>query len=208
MKKIALFVCIASLFSGVSLASGKYTSNDGNFVVSDVNADDKTFYDSVTLQLNFGNGTFLVVNAKEKSPTLFDRPLEPQVTVEGFTIGFLGCEKSGMDQITCYLQVVNNEADREVAAIARYPDPSADNAAVGSILFDNLNNTYIAQSVTFTNITDDIFVKARLYQDIPVKLSMVFTGININASSILLFRSTFNTSFGKHFVGTFKNIKF
>jgi hypothetical protein len=205
MKKIAMIVCIASLFSGFSFASGKYTSNNGYFVVSDVNVDNQTFYDSVTLQLNFGDGTFSVVDAKKKSSTLFERPLEPQFNAEGFTIGFLGCEKSETNQITCYLQVVNNESDRELAVIAN-EEP---NSATGSILFDNLNNTYIAQSVTFTNISDDHFVKAILYQGVPVKLSMVFKGIDINASSILIFKPWFETiPLGKDFFGSFKDIRF
>jgi hypothetical protein len=67
VKKIAL-ICIVCLFSGISFASGKYTSQNGYFVVPDVNVDDKDFYDMVTVQFNFTKGTFKIVNAKPQGP--------------------------------------------------------------------------------------------------------------------------------------------
>jgi hypothetical protein len=201
MKKIALF-CIAGLFSGVSMANGKFTSSNGYFVVPKVNVDDQTFYDSVTLQLNFTNGTFSVVNAKPKPPTIFETPLEPQFNAEGYTIGLLGCESSGSSQITCHLQVVNNEADRELRVFAN-------NGSQVSLLFDNLNNSVTAASLTFANKTSTNFVETTLFQGQPVKISMVFTGININASSISTLKLyCYDPNSRRFFYGTFKDIDF
>lgn len=175
-----------------------------------MNVDDKTYYDSVTLQLNFNNGTFSIVNAKPKSSTLFAKPLEPQFNAaEGFTIGFLGCEKSGENEITCHMLVVNHDANfSQMAAIATLFDNGIPKEA-GSMLQDNLYNTYIAKSVTFNNKTDSFSVTGTLVKDIAVKLSMVFTGIDKNARSILVFKPWFATiPFGKNIFVTFKDIKF
>ncbi len=70
MKNILIFF-IVCLFSSLSLAAGKYTSENagnGSFVVSDVNVNDQDFYESVTLQFNFAKGTFKVVDAKPQDP--------------------------------------------------------------------------------------------------------------------------------------------
>lgn len=72
MKKVAL-ICIAFLFSSISLASSKYTSQNGYFVVSDVNVDDKDFYDMVTMKLDFIKGTFKIVSATKNDSTQLRR---------------------------------------------------------------------------------------------------------------------------------------
>jgi len=205
MRKIVLF-CIASLCSGISMATSNFNSQTGILVIPDVNVDGQTVYDSVTLQLNLGNGTFSVLNANPKPSTIFDTPQEPQFNTEGYTIGLFGCKTSGTNQITCYMQVVNNEADRELWVFA---DP-AFGLSPDSLLFDNLNNTYKAASITYTDVTSSQFVRVPLlFQGIPIKISMVFEGININASSISTFKPAFrDIKSGREFYGTFEDIDF
>lgn len=65
MKKITLLLT-GCLISGISLASGKFTSSNGLFVVPNVNVDNRIFFDSVTLQLNLNNGSFKIVNTQLK----------------------------------------------------------------------------------------------------------------------------------------------
>ncbi|NOT84504.1 MAG: hypothetical protein HOP02_06920 [Methylococcaceae bacterium] len=201
MKKIYLCVCVC-LFSGLSIAGGKYTSNDGYLLIPDISVNDKPAYDSVTLKLDFNTNTFSVINAKPKSTTLFDKPQEPQVTEEGFTIGSLGCEKTGASKISCYLLIVNNNADVKARL---WMDSS-----YKSLLFDNLNNTYTAKSGMISGFEGSGYTNATLFQGIPVKVRLDYEGININATSISSLKPAIeNTGTGGGvYYPTFKDIKF
>ncbi len=66
MKKLALF-CIASLCTSASMATSNYTSSTGTVMIPDVSVDGTAAYDSVTLQLNFKNNTFSVLNTSPKT---------------------------------------------------------------------------------------------------------------------------------------------
>ncbi|NOT84957.1 MAG: hypothetical protein HOP02_09355 [Methylococcaceae bacterium] len=199
MKKIALFG-IAALCSGASLATSNYTSSSGIVVIPDVNVNGTALYDSVTLRLD-SNGTYSVLNVQPKNKTISDTPLDT-LTTEGFTVSFLGCGTTGTNEITCYLRVVNNELDRPVYIHGYY------NSTFQSILYDDLNNSYAASSVTFTNKTDSSQVGATLIQGVPANASILFKNINIRAKSISAFKPSFDYSNNKQFVGNFKNIKF
>ncbi|MDD5323056.1 MAG: hypothetical protein PHD43_21080 [Methylococcales bacterium] len=203
MKKIALF-CIAILCSGATMATSNFSSQNGTLVIPDVNVDGLTVYDSVTLQLNFANGTFSVLNAQPKPSTIFNTPQEPQYTAEGYTIGSLGCATSGVNEITCYLQVVNNQADRKLR-VFNHTQSSGD-----SLIFDDLNNTYKAALVTVGNqTTDGIWVETTLIQGIPVKISIVFKNISPSAHSISAFKPLFyDLTSRREFEATFKDIDF
>jgi hypothetical protein len=189
MKKIVLF-CIACLCSGISMATSNFNSQTGILVIPDVNVDGFTVYDSVTLQLNFTTGTFSVVNAKPKPSTIFDTPQEPQYTAEGYTIGSLGCATSGVNEITCYLQAVNNQANRKLRVWNRaYTSSSTPD---GSLLFDDHNNIYEAVLVTVgSQTTDGAYIDTILIQGVPVRISMVFKNISLSAQSISAFKPLF-----------------
>ncbi len=204
MKKIALF-CIAILCSGATMATSNFSSQNGTLVIPDVNVDGLTVYDSVTLQLNFANGTFSVLNAQPKPSTIFDTPQEPQYTAEGYTIGSLGCATSGVNEITCYLQVVNNQADRKLRVWNRGFSPTS-----GFFLFDDLNNTYKAALVTVGNqTTDGAYIETTLIQGIPVRISIVFKNISPSAHSISAFKPLFyDLTSRREFEGNFKEIEF
>ncbi|MEQ1635971.1 MAG: hypothetical protein ABL903_04715 [Methylococcales bacterium] len=204
MKKIYVLVFL-SLFSGLSLAGGKFTSKDGYLVLPDISVDDKSFYDTVTLQLNFSNGTFSYISSNPKPTTLFDKPVEPQVTDEGFTVGSLGCKKTASTKVSCYLQIVNNNAD---ATVRLWLDSS-----YKSQLFDNLNNTYLAKSgMISAEETTSGYVSSILFQGIPAKIRIDFEDINATASSVSALKPAIGyTAKGKSeviFYPTFKDIKF
>jgi hypothetical protein len=197
----ALF-CTTCLCSGVSLATSNFNGSNGILLIPDVNVNGNIFYDSVTLQLDLSKGTFSVVNAQPKNTKISDKPLDTY-TAEGYSVGFLGCASSGTNEITCYLRVVNNQADRKLTV---YGDWISD---YRSRLFDNLNNTYNAASITVANGTDNNYVETTLIQGVPTNVSMVFKNIDIHAKSIAAFKPSFmDKTSNRQFQGNFINIKF
>jgi len=57
-----------------SLAVGIYNADTGYLVIPEVDVNGDTFYDNVTLKLNFTTGTFEVVNADLKPDTISTIP--------------------------------------------------------------------------------------------------------------------------------------
>jgi hypothetical protein len=196
--------CTACLCSGVSLATSNFNGSNGILLIPDVNVNGTTFYDSVTLQLDLNKGTFTVLNAKPKGISLSATPID-SFTAEGYTVGLLGCESSGTNEITCHMRVVNNEAERGLTV---YSDQSGYGI---SLLFDDLNNAYKPASITFINEPSASYVFATLSQGVPANIKMVFKGIDIRAKSISAFTPKFSAGWntnGAQFGVVFRNIKF
>ncbi|MEQ1637214.1 MAG: hypothetical protein ABL903_11015 [Methylococcales bacterium] len=195
------WLCFASLLSSTAFATSNFTGSSGILVIPDVNVNGTAVYDSVTLQLDLAKGTFSVVNAKLKDSKVSSTPLDT-LSTEGFDIGFLGCATSGTNEITCYLNVVNNELDRPLRLFGNY-------SIYSSMLYDDLNNAYTADSVKFANASGGSDVSPTLIQGVPTKASILFKNINIRAKSISAFKPYFRKqSPSKDFVGNFRNINF
>lgn len=209
MQKIGMALALC-LLSGASVAGGKFTTKDGYLVMPDISVDDKTFYDTVTLKLDFSNGTFSYISSKVKPTTLFDKPIEPQFNEEGFTVGSLGCEKTASTKVSCYLLMVNNNEDTQVTLTRSASQTSYDHQ---SLLFDNLNNTYVAKSIMLSGSeSNNSYLEKTLFQGIPVKVRLDFEGISTSANSIATVKPTFTYRSKSNsivaFSPTFKNIKF
>ncbi|NOT85918.1 MAG: hypothetical protein HOP02_14310 [Methylococcaceae bacterium] len=170
-------------------------------MVQDVNVDDQTYWDSVTLKLDIANGTFSIVDAKPKAttPTTPNQTLQ-QVKSEGYTVDFLGCAKTGnikgeLMDVSCSMQVTNNQADSMLDVSGSSPvglnenglspnqvsamPPHYGMAGVPS-LRDNFNQVY--HSATSNLKSNPSFQP----QGVPVNISFTYA-MNKNVSSISVF---------------------
>ncbi len=197
MKKIVLILILA-VTSFSSFATSNYTSATGNVVIPDVSVDGKTYYDSVTLKLNFANGTFSVLSATPKNAAISTTPLQT-FSSNNAKVDFMGCTQDGTNQITCYVNFTNNGNDSIFWFYGNYGGTST--------LYDNLGNSYTAQVSAFSKTSSSI--SSNVLQGVPVQVSFTFTGINIHATSITAFEPEFySQATGNDFTAIFKNITF
>lgn len=195
MRKIALVLSLL-LISTYSFATANFTSGTGVFVVPDVSVDGTKNYKSVTLQLNFANNTFTILDATEKdtsfSPTALD-----SITGNGLKAEFYGCARSGHNQITCLTKIVSTTTDMSVLI----------NHNLRSKLFDNLGREYAAEISAFD--TSNNAIDVNLILGVPVEVKFIFKDIDIQATSVSAFKpSYYNRDNGKFIDGDFRNIGF
>jgi len=179
MNSVVQFILLFSLAS-VCFAQGEYTSKDGNLVVTDVSVDDQLLFDSVTLNLDFSSGTFSIKEVKEITKAAPGTPLQSFESVNGYTVDFLGCQRTGKihnfdsgDQrvVLCDTQITNHSIDRIIT-----PFDSS------TRLTDNLLQDKGALYVLSGGIRED-FIDIFLRTEQTVKVSFEFW-LNINSTSI------------------------
>lgn len=171
------------IFNIACFASTNFTSSDGNLVIPDVSVNGDKNYNNVTLQLDFDNGTFKVLDTQPKTTTISDTPLQSQTlsysSFEKYKFDFFGCERSGHNQISCYV---------DVTAYSDYPPIIL---ATYSSLYDNQGREYLAASITISDtpiIVDQVFPSIK---DTPIRVRYFFDNFNIHATSISVFKPTF-----------------
>lgn len=194
MTKKLLVVLSFLLANSVCLAVTNFTSSDGNLTIPDVSVDGNKRYDLVTLQLNFSNGTFKVMNVVPKM-AIPEIPLQTQ-TKENYKFDFLGCLKTELNQVTCYL-------DATLTSI--YPpfrdEPMSrlyDGLLSASLAFlsDNSGRSYITSNIT---AFDKSIINAEfpLILEIPARIKYTFNDFDTRISSFSSFKPSFNgTYFG------------
>lgn len=198
MKKIALVLSLL-LISTYSFATANFTSGTGIFLVPDVSVDGTTNYKSVTLELNFTNQTFAVIDATPKDTSFSATPLE-SVTANGLKTEFYGCARSGHNQISCLTKVISNTVDQSmILNVARY-------TSAPSQLFDNLGKQYNAK-VSALDQQSNTALTVNLIQGVPVEVKFIFDDIDIQATSISAFKPHFRGGSGV-IEGNFRNISF
>ncbi|MFZ1850701.1 MAG: hypothetical protein WAU15_00430 [Nitrosomonas sp.] len=199
MRKIALVLSLL-LISTYSFATANFTSGTGVFVVPDVSVDGTKNYKSVTLQLNFANNTFTILDATEKdtsfSPTALD-----SITGNGLKAEFYGCARSGHNQITCLTKIVSTTVDQKMTLNLTFNS----GYSYPSQLFDDLGKEYKA-TVSALDKSDRSLV-INLIQGVPVEVKFVFDDIDIQAKSISAFKPHFTGDSGV-IEGNFRNISF
>ncbi len=154
----------------------------------DVSVDGKTNYDSVTIQFDFNKGTFNILSAIAHNTAISKTPLQTFKS-SGFVYDFLGCQRTGTNEITCYTNITNTGNDAALST-GFYGD--------NSYLYDDLSNQYKLSSLTILNQTVTLspccfgYLNLTYIQGIPVLAAYTFTGFNIHATSITIFQPWFS----------------
>jgi len=185
MKKIMLTLCLM-IMSASSFAIVNFSTSTGALVMRDVVVDDKTVYDSVTLQLNLVNGTFTILDATLKD-TSFSKNVIDSVTENGLKVDFYGCALTGKNQITCMTKIVAiNDNLLMHVNILQIPNVNG-----GSRLWDNLSNEYSPSTAVALDKTSTANLQFNLIQGIPVEVKFIYNSIKSNAESISIFQPQF-----------------
>lgn len=205
MRKLLLILNLL-IFNIPCFASANFTSSEGNLVIPDVSVNGDKNYSNVTLHLDFDKGTFKVLDAQPKTTTISDTPLQSQTLTfnffENYKFDFFGCERSGQNQISCYVDVTMS---------SDYPRLFS---ATYSLLFDNQGREYLATVITIsdTPITFDQRLPSK--KDTPIRIKYIFDNFNIHAASISVFKPTFydletyGGDVAKNYFIEFRNISF
>lgn len=183
------------LISTYSFATANFTSGTGVFLVPDVSVDGTKNYKSVTLQLNFANNTFTILDATPKDTSFSPTALET-VTENGLKVDFHGCARSGNNQITCLTKIVSTTTDMSTTF----------NHNNRSQLFDNLGRQYAAEVSAYD--INASFINANLVLGVPVEVKYIFKEIDIQANSVSAFKPSYlNRGANKYIEGNFRSMK-
>lgn len=170
-----------------SYAISNFSAGTGVLVLPRVDVDGNTFYDNVSLELDFSTGTFKVLNATPSVPPQPDQIIETQ-TVENFSLGFQGCFRSGRDEVRCYMKITNNDFDKDLEVNVSRSCCSAS----FSRLFDDLSNEYTASKITIANTEINSSAgSATLIRGIPATAVFIFEDISPSANILTLFQPGF-----------------
>jgi hypothetical protein len=203
MKKILLFLCLL-LISTASFATANFTSATGIFLVPNVSVNGTANYESVTLQLDLSSGTFSVLDATLKDTSFSDDALET-LTSNGLKIDFFGCAMTGHNQISCKTKVVSLNNDQRVVmnsfqtGLGKIFDPT--------LAFDNLGRQYTAITTAFDTSSDQSLT-INVIQGVPAEVQFIFNDIDIQATSISVFKPKFLNGDNQSITGNFRNINF
>lgn len=173
MRNIILVVSLLCSCT-ICFASSSFTTNNGHLTISNLSIDGNTTYSNVTLQLDIANGTFEILDLTPKASTISQTPLS-SFEQQDLKFEFFGCSRSGLNQVSCHVDVTNYLNDRDLI-ISGFP---------GSILFDNSGRYYFPIITVFEETGGSI--TTTLIQGIPVRVIYVFDNISINATSFAAF---------------------
>jgi hypothetical protein len=194
------FALAAASFS--SVAGPNFNSGTGVLVMPDVSVDGTSFYDSVTLKLDFNTGKFILVAYTPKNTKISDTPLQT-FSANSFTVDFLGCARTGTNQIACHTNVTNTKNDTYLTFYG-----GSGICGTHSTLYDNLGNPY-SPSVAVFNQTSNNYIGGNMLQGVPVRAVFSFSNIDTHATSIAAFEPLFANGCGASlFQAIFKNITF
>lgn len=199
MKKswLALSLLTAS-FS--SFAGANLISSTGEFVIPDVTLDGKHFFDSVTLKLNFATGKFEVISYQEKNKAISNTPLQTY-TFNSIKTDFLGCTKTGVTQVSCYINLTNSDNDVQISIYGNNDY---------TLVYDNFGEPYKGYINLFgqsSAAASSNYIETTLLKGVPVRVEYVFNNLNNRATSIAAFKPAFLYS-KAYYMADFRNISF
>lgn len=208
MKKIYTLVILSILFVATPISSyaiSNFSTDSGVLVLPRVDVNGNTYFDNVSLELDFKTGKFKLLNFSPVTPPQPDQITETQ-EAEKFTMGFQGCFRSGQDNVNCYIKLTNNDFDREVTIVVTTSSTSV--SAPISKLFDNLGNEYKAVKISVANKEETRGSEAiTLIRGVPVTAIFEFENIDPSASSLSLFEPGFSAPDRAHFQGDFRSFE-
>ena len=207
MKKIIFSFIGIFAFLGMlstSYAISDFSTDSSVLIMPRVNVNGTTYYDNVSLELDFKTGTFKLLNATPAVPPQPDQIIETQ-TVEKFSLGFQGCFRSGGNEVHCHMKITNTDFDKELFVnISSGLAPLTGNA-VYSKLYDDLSNEYNASKIIIANTEiNSRSGSAQLIRGIPAIAIFTFENISPKANSLTLFQPAFKAD-NVRFEGDFRS---
>ena len=192
MKRIIVSLVGVFTFLGAipsSYAISEFSVNSAVLTVPRVSVDGNTYFDSVSLELDFNTGKFKLLNATPATPPEPDKIIETQ-QVEDYSLNFQGCFRSGRDEVRCYMKIINNDFDRDLSVNLGSVNISK---SENSQLFDDLGNEYLASKITIANknINEGHGGGVTLIRGIPAIAIFKFNDISPSASNLSLFKPRF-----------------
>ena len=185
------FGSLALTFQNCNLGVADYTSNSG-----------------------FGSGS-IPLNRLTSIPGLecIDDNSQPSSTpidsieVQNIKIDLLGCSRSERNEVTCNMNLISLEGIDQTIELTSTGFLAT--STQGSLLFDDLGNTYTARVATLGNIEKERGgVELLLVAGVPVSAKLKFENISPNSSSISLFKPEFKLPNTSYFQVDFRNIQF
>lgn len=82
MRKLLLILSLL-MINTTCFATANFTSTTGTLVIPEVLVDGTTAYDSVTLELNRANGTFIIQDSTLKNILFPENPLQTSIANDG-----------------------------------------------------------------------------------------------------------------------------
>ncbi len=206
MKSIIVSLVSIFTFLGAvpnSYAISEFSVNSAVLTVPRVSVDGNTYFDSVSLELDFNTGKFKLLNATPTTPPQPDKIIEAQ-QVEDYSLNFQGCFRLGRDEVHCYMKIINNDFDRDL--FVNTSNSLFSSSALHSQLFDDLGNEYIASKITIANkdIVASRGTGVTLIRGIPTIAIFQFKNISPSASSLSLFKPGFISN-GIRFQGDYRS---
>lgn len=200
---LLIFFFLTSL-STASFSANYTTNSDGTgfLVIPTVDVDGTKFIDNVSLKLDFTKGTFQLVTFDEKPATISQTPIAT-TEEQDIKMDLMGCASTGRNEITCHLMLTAlGGLDQEVIVYANYNFGDSGQ----SILYDNLENEYLASEIVVGNKEEDRRLKYLLVSGIPTLAKFKFLNISPSGNKISLFKASFATE--KAFTVDFREIDF
>ena len=184
-----------------SYAIGLFDTSTGYLVIPEVDVNGGSFYDNVSLKLDFGSGKFEFISGNPKPDNISSIPLNTMEN-QDIKMDFMGCTRSGRNEVTCYLKLTSlGGFDRKIRVIST----NYQNSSNKTKLYDDKGNTYIADKVIVGNLQSGAFVDPNLIAGIPTLAKFKFINISPAASSLSLFQPEF-TGNNVSFNGDFRDI--
>ncbi len=198
MKKFFLIINLLFI-SNFCFASSSYTSNNGTLVISNLSVDGETNYSKATIQLDIANGTFKILDLTPKALTISQTPLNT-FEQQGLKFDFFGCSRSGLNQVSCHIDITNNQNDRNVGI----------SPGINASLFGNHGRLYRSIVTALGETSDGVNpLFPLLIRSIPVRVVYIYNNINIHTTSFAAFLPSFFISDSNLTIqGDFRNISF
>jgi hypothetical protein len=189
LQAAMLVVAVSSPIHTQAISS--FSVGSGVLYMPRIAVDGTTYFDNVSLYLDFATGTFSLLNATPTTPPQPDQVIETQNT-ENFTLDFQGCFRDGQDQVSCYLRITNNDFDRDICVNATKFEVST--SAPISHLYDDLSNEYNAIKISIANTVFNSGDRgcATLVRGVPATGVFTFEKVSPSASSLTLFKPGFS----------------
>jgi len=204
MRRLLLISSLL-MINTTCFATANFTSATGTLVIPEVLVDGTAAYDSVTLELDRDNGTFIIQNSNLKNTLFLENPLQTTIVDDGgLKIEFYGCVRPKPDQITCMEKVVSIDQDIVIHVFGDMNNTSSffdsmqrefppvkdslDREYSPSSLTDGFNRRYSPSSISARDKTDISLINFPLAEGIPVEIRYVFNNIDPNVKSINKFR--------------------
>lgn len=192
MKNLAL-IGFVSLFSIGAMADVNFNNSTSELEITDLKVDGVPAFSKAKVHLNFGNRLFTVTEALPITKTPPPSPPTEVFRTNGYAFTSLGCARTGTEEVTCNIQLVNEQKDRRLSVFTIELSASG---GLKKLMFDDLGNSYTLSRVLLNNSSISTYFPGNynlstMQRNVPVKLGLVFNGVDRQAKLVSLLNCYF-----------------